>query len=143
MRTPRPTVTPPKKGRDGHSRRARGGKLNRNGFALHFHTHGGKASAFHVRDRRSDRGLQRVCGSLKQQLHAIGVPADRSVRASGIAERISVLYQQLATIDGADVEATPETLAPMREIVEQFAEEVINEATGWKAMLRDKNVPLT
>jgi hypothetical protein len=59
------------------------------------------------------------------------------------AERVGTLYKELETIDSDDAQATPETLAPMRGIVEQFADEVISEAMGWKAMLRDKNVPLT
>ena len=38
--------------------------------------------------------------------------------------------------------AGPEALAPIRDAVTAFADAAINEASDWRAMLRDKNVPL-
>jgi hypothetical protein len=34
------------------------------------------------------------------------------------------------------------TLKPIRDAVTAFADAAINEASGWRTMLRDKNVPL-
>jgi hypothetical protein len=63
--------------------------------------------------------------------------------ASGeITERIAVLYEKLLKIPGSDAAASPESLAEMAPIVVEFAGIAISEATGWRAMLRDKNVPL-
>jgi hypothetical protein len=42
----------------------------------------------------------------------------------------------------SDAIANKDSLAAMALIVIEFAGTAITEATGWRAMLRDKNVPL-
>ncbi len=59
-----------------------------------------------------------------------------------IAVRIHDQYEQLAAIDVADEVEAARSLEPLRDAVFAFAETAINEATGWTATLRDKNVPL-
>lgn len=110
----------------------------------------GKACAIVQRFGANWRSLVLFCAGiapiLSAAIHGVLSTAEYAKLAetsADTAERICALYQRLATLDGGDVQATPETLAPMRDIVEQFVGEVINEAMGWKAILRDKNVPLT
>lgn len=59
-------------------------------------------------------------------------------------ERIVELRRRLKTtrIPLSDAPANPDTLAALRPVVVEFVAMAINEATGWRAMLRDKNVPL-
>ncbi len=59
-----------------------------------------------------------------------------------VAARIHDQYEQLAAVDVTDGAATSASLEPLRETVFAFAATVVNEATGWTATLRDKNVPL-
>ena len=42
----------------------------------------------------------------------------------------------------SDEPADQRRLAPMRDVVLELADTVIEEATGWRSMLRDKNEPL-
>jgi hypothetical protein len=65
--------------------------------------------------------------------------ADASREARG---RIAGLYSELEAIRVDDLPATPESLKPLRKTVVDFVVIAITEATGWRAMLRDKNVPL-
>jgi hypothetical protein len=48
----------------------------------------------------------------------------------------------VARITPSEEDARPSTLEPIRDAVTAFADAAINEAVGWHAMLRDKNVPL-
>jgi hypothetical protein len=61
-------------------------------------------------------------------------------------ERVHRLHSSLADVDvsdaDADADADKDRLARMRPIVVEFVTIAITEATGWRAMLRDKNVPL-
>jgi hypothetical protein len=56
------------------------------------------------------------------------------------ADRIAALVTRVAPPGEADAELV--TLEPLRDAVTAFADAAINEASGWHAMLRDKNVPL-
>jgi len=58
------------------------------------------------------------------------------------ADRIASLLVIVDAIPPSEAEATPLTLEPIRDAVAAFAGAAINEAVGWHAMLRDKNVPL-
>ena len=58
------------------------------------------------------------------------------------AEAIHGLVERLKKIPAGMEPANPTSLEPMRDTVLEFATLAINEATGWRAMLRDKNVPL-
>jgi hypothetical protein len=58
------------------------------------------------------------------------------------AARIHRLYADIVDKPASDTPANPDTLRAMRSIVLEFAGIVITEATNWRAMLRDKNVPL-
>jgi hypothetical protein len=62
---------------------------------------------------------------------------DVALEVRAYVERLLVIPLPLI-----DAPANGETLANVHDIVLEFAETVINEATGWRAMLRDKNVPL-
>jgi len=57
-------------------------------------------------------------------------------------ERVHSLYEQLAALPVPEGDVSPTALASMQPIVVEFAGIAITEATGWRAMLRDKNVPL-
>ena len=59
-----------------------------------------------------------------------------------IFERIRELYEKLGAMPMLDIRATEDSLAGMASIVIEFAETSITEATGWRAMLRDKSIPL-
>ena len=56
------------------------------------------------------------------------------------ADRIAVLVSRIAPPTETDAEVV--TLDSLRDAVTAFADAAINEASGWHAMLRDKNVPL-
>jgi len=58
------------------------------------------------------------------------------------ADRIASLLVIVDAIPPSEADATPLTLEPIRDAVTAFAGAAINEAVGWHAMLRDKNVPL-
>jgi hypothetical protein len=67
----------------------------------------------------------------------------KAADASGeVFERIQELYEKLSAMPVSDEPATRKSLAGMRSTVIEFAGIAITEATGWRAMLRDKNVPL-
>lgn len=105
----------------------------------------GAAEAFEVDWRSLVLFLAGIAPVLSAAIHGILSTTEYTKLAqisTETAGRIYVLYETLAAIDAADVEATPQVLAPISAVVQQFAEEVIEEATGWKAMLRDKNLPL-
>ena len=57
-------------------------------------------------------------------------------------ESIHRLYAELRLLTVSDDPASFDTLAPMRAVIIEFVTMAITEATGWRAMLRDKNVPL-
>jgi hypothetical protein len=61
-----------------------------------------------------------------------------------VAQEIHALVERLLKVPAPPPEAlaTVDGLDDVREIVLEFARTVINEATGWRSMLRDKNVPL-
>jgi hypothetical protein len=58
------------------------------------------------------------------------------------ADRIALLVGEIKTLPPSEQIARPDLLEPIRKAVTAFADEAINEASGWRAMLRDKNVPL-
>jgi hypothetical protein len=58
------------------------------------------------------------------------------------ADRIAPLVATITAFPGSEEAAGPEALAPIRDAVTAFADAAINEASDWRAMLRDKNVPL-
>ena len=63
--------------------------------------------------------------------------------ASGeLYERTHDLFASLAAIPMPEAPANAPSLAAMRPIVLEFATLAITAATGWRAMRRDKNVPL-
>ena len=59
-----------------------------------------------------------------------------------IAHRIYKLVDQFSAVPVPADWEDENALVPTRNVVREFVELVINEATGWRAMLRDKNVPL-
>ncbi len=58
------------------------------------------------------------------------------------AARIKQLADTIKEFCPGDGPATPEALAPIQKPVTAFADAAINEASGWRATLHDKNVPL-
>jgi hypothetical protein len=59
-----------------------------------------------------------------------------------VAQRIHELVDELSAMPVPDDWDSEKSTRPMRNAVQEFVGLVINEATGWRAMLRDKNVPL-
>ena len=59
-----------------------------------------------------------------------------------VAHTINGLVEILSAMPVADDWDDEKGLQPMRVTVHEFVEVVLNEATGWRSMLRDKNVPL-
>ncbi|MEO8740796.1 MAG: hypothetical protein ABI537_13985 [Casimicrobiaceae bacterium] len=61
-----------------------------------------------------------------------------------VAQEIHALVERLMQVPmpQPNVDADAAGLADVHDIVLEFAGTVINEATGWRSMLRDKNVPL-
>ncbi len=59
-----------------------------------------------------------------------------------VAHRIHELVDEFSDLPVPNDWDDEKTLVPTRNLVREFVELVINEATGWRAMLRDKNVPL-
>ena len=59
-----------------------------------------------------------------------------------VAHRIHELVDELSAMPVPAGWDNEKATRPMRDTVQEFVELVINEATGWRAMLRDKNVPL-
>ena len=53
---------------------------------------------------------------------------------------VAILEEAFAR--ASDEPADQRRLAPMRDVVLELADTVIEEATGWRSMLRDKNEPL-
>jgi len=58
------------------------------------------------------------------------------------AERIAALVHTIRTFPPSDQLAEPSTLEPIKATVAEFADAAINEASGWRAIFRDKNIPL-
>ena len=58
------------------------------------------------------------------------------------ADRITSLIAAITAFPPSEERAGPAALKPIRDAVTAFADAAINEASGWRAMLRDKNVPL-
>ena len=58
------------------------------------------------------------------------------------AARIRPLALAVKAFHPGDAPAVPETLEPICQLVTAFADAAINEASGWRATLHDKNVPL-
>jgi hypothetical protein len=58
------------------------------------------------------------------------------------ADRIASLLVTVGAMPASEADADRVTLEPIRDAVAEFAAAAINEAVGWHAMLRDKNVPL-
>ena len=52
------------------------------------------------------------------------------------ADRIASLTVTITTFPSSEEAARPEALKPIREAVTAFADAAINEASGWRAMLR-------
>ena len=59
-----------------------------------------------------------------------------------IADRIASLITTIRGFPTTEGRAAPEALKPIRDAVTAFADAAINEASNWRAMLRDKNIPL-
>jgi hypothetical protein len=57
-------------------------------------------------------------------------------------DRIASLLVPIRALPPSEADASLVTLEPIRDAVIAFADAAINEASGWHAMLRDKNVPL-
>jgi hypothetical protein len=77
--------------------------------------------------------------------YAIATHAEYAKVADASAEtfeRVHALYDKLAALPVPKGGVSELALAPMRPIGLEFAGIAITEATGWRAMLRDKNVPL-
>jgi hypothetical protein len=62
--------------------------------------------------------------------------------SSETADRIVLLVKTICDFSPGEGLAGPETLEPIRDAVTAFADAAVNEASGWHAMLHDKNVPL-
>jgi hypothetical protein len=62
--------------------------------------------------------------------------------SSETANRIASLVEKVDAFQPGDGPASPEALGPIRNAVTDFADAAINEASGWRATLHDKNVPL-
>jgi hypothetical protein len=58
------------------------------------------------------------------------------------ANRIASLVRTIEEFPASGKPAIPEALTPIRDAVTAFADAAISEASNWRALLHDKNVPL-
>ena len=58
------------------------------------------------------------------------------------ADRLASLFPGIMKFPAGDEQADPSTLLPIQEAITAFTHAAVNEASGWRAIFRDKNIPL-